>query len=165
MEEKIKLNQAGYEDYLKEIEKKEKELAELRIYKGADAIYQGDTWHDNPTLYQAELKEMALMRDISQMKQKLNCIEIVESLGDVRLVDIGDIVKVDMIYEEDDIEEEIFKLIATTPDLNHENQIQDVSINSPLGKSLYHRKVGDTVSYQVKEHSYQVRIKEKVELN
>lgn len=165
MEEKIKLNQAGYEDYLKEIEKKEKELAELRIYKGADAIYQGDTWHDNPTLYQAELKEMALMRDISQMKQKLNCIEIVESLGDARLVDIGDIVKVDMIYEEDDIEEEIFKLIATTPDLNHENQIQDVSINSPLGKSLHHRKVGDTVSYQVKEHSYQVRIKEKVELN
>ena len=49
MKEKIKLNKQGYEDYLKALEEKEKELAELRMYKGKDAIFQGDNWHDNST--------------------------------------------------------------------------------------------------------------------
>ena len=49
MKEKFKLNKQGYEAYQKEIERKEKELADLRIYKGTDAIFQGDNWHDNPT--------------------------------------------------------------------------------------------------------------------
>ena len=52
----MKLSKQGYEDYLKVINEKEKELADLRLYKGRDAIYQGDNWHDNPTLYQTESK-------------------------------------------------------------------------------------------------------------
>ena len=126
MEEKLKLNRNGYEDYLKEIEKKEKELADLRIYKGKDAIFQGDNWHDNPTLYQTELKEMSLMREIAQMKHRLNNIEIVENIGDESLVDIGDIVKIDMIFSENDYEEEIFKLVGTTPNFDLSAGIQEI---------------------------------------
>ena len=75
MEEKIKLNKEGYEDYLKSISEKEKQLADLRMYKGKDAIFQGDNWHDNPTLYQAELQEVSLMKEISDMKKKIQNIE------------------------------------------------------------------------------------------
>lgn len=165
MEEKIKLNQNGYEDYLREIEKKEKELADLRMYKGKDAIYQGDNWHDNPTLYQAELQEMALMKEIAEMKQKLNNIEIVQNIGDDSLVDIGDVVKIDMIFSENDREEQIFKLVGTSPNFDLNAEIQEISINSPVGKAMYHKKIGDVANYKVNARTFTIQIKEKVTLD
>ena len=165
MEEKIKLNKNGYEDYLREIERKEKELADLRIYKGKDAIFQGDNWHDNPTLYQTELKEMSLMKEIAEMKHRLNNIEIVENIGDDNLVDIGDVVKIDMIFSETDREEQIFKLVGTSPNFDLTAEIQEISINSPIGKAMYHKKLGDVASYKVNERTFTIQIKEKVALD
>lgn len=165
MEEKIKLNKQGYEDYLKGIAEKEKQLADLRMYKGTDAIFQGDNWHDNPTLYQAELQERSLMREIAEMKHKLqNNVEIVENLGDEEIIDIGDIVRIDMIFSEDDREEEIFKLVATTPNLKFGAEIQEVSINSPIGNAMYHKKVGEIATYKVQDRTFTLQIKEKVVL-
>ena len=166
MEEKIKLNKQGYEEYLQAIAKKEKELADLRMYKGSDAIYQGDNWHDNPTLYQAEMQERSLMREIAEMKYKLeNNVEIVENLGDDSLIDIGDVVKIDMIFSADDREEEIFKLVATTPSFDMEAEIKEVSINSPLGNAMYHKKIGDVASYKVNDRTFTIELKEKVVLD
>jgi len=166
MEKKIKLNKQGYEDYLKEIERKEKKLAKLRIYKGTDAIFQGDNWHDNPTLYQAELQELVLMKEIAEMKHKLqNDVEIIENLGDDSLVDIGDVVKIDMIFSENDREEEIFKLVATTPSFDMNAVIKEVSINSPLGNATYHKKIGDVVTYKVNDRTFTIELKEKVSLD
>ena len=165
MEEKIKLNKQGYEDYLKAIAEKEKQLADLRMYKGTDAIFQGDNWHDNPTLYQAELQERCLMREIAEMKYKLqNNVEIVENLGDEEIIDIGDIVRIDMIFSEDDREEEIFKLVATTPNLKFGAEIQEVSINSPIGNAMYHKKIGEIATYKVQDRTFTLQIKEKVVL-
>lgn len=165
MEEKIKLNKQGYEDYLKAIAEKEKQLADLRMYKGTDAIFQGDNWHDNPTLYQAELQERSLMREIAEMKHKLqNNVEIVENLGDEEIIDIGDIVRIDMIFSEDDREEEILKLVATTPNLKFGAEIQEVSINSPIGNAMYHKKVGEIATYKVQDRTFTLQIKEKVVL-
>ena len=87
-------------------------------------------------------------------------IEIVESLGDEELIDIGDIVKVDIIFSEDDREEEMFKLVATTPSFSAE--IQEVSINSPIGDAIYHKKVGEMATYKVQDRTFTLQIKEKV---
>lgn len=165
MEEKIKLNKQGYEEYQKEIERKEKELANLRIYKGTDAIFQGDNWHDNPTLYQAEAQERSLMLEIAEMKRKLLTIEIVENLGDESLIDIGDIVKIDMIFSENDREEEIFKLVATNPSFGLDTGISEVSINSPIGKAMYHKRIGEMAQYKVNDRTFTIQIKEKVLLD
>lgn len=162
MQEKMKLNKQGYEEYLKAIEEKEKQLADIRLYKGTEAIYQGDNWHDNPTLYQTESKERALMLEITEMKLKLQNAEIVENLGDESLIDIGDIVKVDIIFDEDDREEETFKLIATTPSLDAE--VEEVSINSPIGAAVYHKKVGDFATYKVRDNTFKLEILEKKNL-
>lgn len=162
MEEKIKLNKQGYEDYLKEIEKKEKQLADLRMYKGTDAIFQGDNWHDNPTLYQTELQEKSLMREITEMRRRAQNIEIVENAGNEELVDIGDIVKIDIIFSEDDRKEELFKLVATEP--NFDLEIKEVSINSPIGNAMYHKKVGEIATYKVQDRIFTLQIKEKVVL-
>lgn len=165
MEEKLKLNKQGYEDFLNEIKRKEKELADLRVYKGRDAIYQGDNWHDNPILYQTELKEMALMKEIVDMKNQLANIEIVENIGDESLIDIGDIVKVEIVFSDDDREERLFKLVATSPSFNRESKIEEISLNSPLGTAMYHKKIGETVTYKVRENVIKANLKEKVILN
>lgn len=153
----LRLNQKGYDDYLKAIETKEEELRKIQLYKGTDAIYQGDNWHDNPTLYQTELKESALITEISKMKITLANAEIVDSLGDASLIDIGDTVLINTIYDVDDIEEETFTLVGTTPDVLK----GEISINSPLGNALYQHKVGETVSYTVDNHTFNVFIKDK----
>lgn len=158
-EEKLKLNKKGYEDYLKELAKKEEELSAVRLYKGTDAIYQGDNWHDNPTLYQTEAKERALMAEIARMRQRIDNIEIVENLGDDELIDIGDIVVVETIFDEDDRETDTFKLVGTNPDFSKE--IPEISINSPLGEAIYHKRIGDKASYKVQNNVFQIEIKSK----
>lgn len=166
MEKKLKLNKQGYEEYLQAISKKKKQLADLRMYKGNDAIYQGDNWHDNPTLYQTEMQERTLMREIAEMEYKLeNDIEIVENLGDDSLIDIGDIVKIDMIFSADDREEGAFRLVATTPSFDMEAEITEISINSPLGNAMYHKKIGDIATYKVNDRTFTIELKEKVVLD
>ncbi len=160
MQEKMKLNKQGYDEYLKAIEEKEKQLAAVRMYKGTDAIYQGDNWHDNPTLYQTEAQERALMVEISEMKQKLQNIEIVESLGNESLIDIGDIVRVDIIFNEGNRKEEVFKLIASSP--SFDSEIKEVTINSPIGVAIYHKKVGDFATYKVRDKVFKIEIIEKM---
>ena len=160
MQEKMKLNKQGYDEFLKAIEEKEKQLAAVRMYKGTDAIYQGDNWHDNPTLYQTEAQERALMVEISEMKQKLQNIEIVESLGNESLIDIGDIVRVDIIFNEGNRKEEVFKLIASSP--SFDSEIKEVTINSPIGVAIYHKKVGDFATYKVRDKVFKIEIIEKM---
>ena len=75
---KIKMDQEGFEQYLKQIEKLEEELSKTRLYKGKTAIFQGDNWHDNPELYQTEARERSLMQQITQMSANAQNIEIVE---------------------------------------------------------------------------------------
>ena len=159
MQEKIKLNKQGYDEYLKAIEKKEKELVTVRKHKGIDAISHGADWRDNPTLFQTQDQERTLMIEIAEMKFKLQNIEMVENLGNESLIDIGDVVRVDIIFAEDDREEKIFKLIATTPSFDAE--IKEVSINSPIGAAVYHKKVGDFATYKVRDNTFKIEILEK----
>ena len=60
------------------IKQVEKDLAEVRMYKGKVAIYQGDNWHDNPELYQTELKEKYLMAKLHNLKQEFFQLEIIK---------------------------------------------------------------------------------------
>lgn len=165
MEENLKLNRQGYEDYLKAIEKKEQELATVRKYKGTDAIYQGDNWHDNPVLYQTEAQEQSIMREIAEMKHKLKNAIIVENLGDESIIDIGDIVKADMILPNNMRKENTFKLVATDPQTDMNAPVKEVSINSPIGNAMYHKKVGETTTYKVGERVFKLEIKEKLDLD
>lgn len=163
MKEKLRLDKEGYEKFLLEIERVEKELSGIRKYKGEDAIFQGDNWHDNPTLYQAEMVERNLMLRINEMKQQLLEVEIVEKqYQDNSIVDIGDVVKVTMLFgtEEDD---EVLKLVGGSADFS--TDISEISINSPLGASIYGKTIGTKVSYKVNEREISAIIKEKLDLS
>ena len=99
------------------------------------------------------------MSEIARMKQKIENIEIIENIGNEELVDIGDIVVVETIFSEDDTETNTFKLVGTNPDFSKE--IPEISINSPLGVAIYHKKVGEKSSYKVQDNIFNVEIKSK----
>lgn len=73
-----KIYQYEYDNLLQAIKNLEDELAKIRLYKGDVAIYQGDNWHDNPVLYQTELKESALMAKISKLRSELYSYEVIK---------------------------------------------------------------------------------------
>lgn len=93
-----KVHQYEYDNYLKSIESLEEELAEVRKYKGNVAIYQGDNWHDNPILYQTELKETALMAQIRNLKTELFSLEIIQERNS-EMIDLEEILNPDILKD------------------------------------------------------------------
>ena len=131
----IKMDKEGFEKYKNQIVKLEEELANVRMYKGKTAIFQGDNWHDNPELYQTEAQERSLMQQIRDMKDNIRNIEIVEKNENSDTIDVGDIVLIETIFDEDDIEikEDIlptamsqYSQFAEEPVIKGQKQIDDL---------------------------------------
>lgn len=143
--EKIYLDKEGYENYLKEIEKIKKKIEknnnDISIYVSDDAY--GDGWHDNFAYEQAMAKEISLFYELKKKMENLKNIEIIESKNDGTRVDVGCIVEVEI-----DEERELYKLTA---DVNSSfiDEIPSITLNSPLGKAIYHKNIGDLFEYFV----------------
>ena len=127
-----KVYQYEYDNLLKEIEELEKELAETRLYKGNVAIYQGDNWHDNPILYQTELKETALMAKIRNLKNKLMSYEVIKE-RDSSMISVEDILNPNIIKDLNISEEQKLQV----------REIQNYAISYPIdGKMIVNGKNG-----------------------
>lgn len=143
--DKIYLDREGYENYLKELdeirEKIRENSSDISEYMSDDAY--GDSWHDNFAYEQAIKKESSLLYELNEKKKGLAKIEIIERNNNSNRVEIGSIVIV-MI----DGEEEIYKISGNTvSDLS--SDIPMITLNSPLGKNLYHKKIDNSFSYKV----------------
>lgn len=158
-EKKLKMDRKGYENYQSKIEKLELELAEVRKYKGEVAIFQGDTWHDNPDLDYTEAKEKRLMFRIAKMKNNLNNIEIIERSSNSSVVSIGDTLRI-MIDDGILIEELIIELVSDISDIS--DDVNLVSVNSILGQAILNLEVGETTEYTALNSIIRVKILEKI---
>ena len=116
----------------------------------------GDGW-DSPEFEEIERINMMLVGELRRMYEILNRIVIIEKHNDQEIVDIGDVIVADMILSPDDMEEMTFKLVGASGDFNAE--IQEISINSPLGNAVYKKKIGDTCSYSVNNRNFLVLLK------
>lgn len=96
---------------------------------------------------------------LEEISKNPNCTYTVLDNG---TINIGDVVRILEKMGETILGETILKLVKNNPDFDAE--ILEVSINSPLGESIYNKKVGDTVSYTVKGKTYNPTILEKIEL-
>jgi len=148
--DKIYLDQEGYENYLKELdeirEKIRKNNSDISEYMSDDAY--GDGWHDNFAYEQAIKKESSLLYELNKKKRGLAKIEIIERNSGSNKVEIGSVVTVKI-----DDEEETYKLSGNTVS-NLDSGIFEITLNSKLGKSIYHKRVGDGFSYKVDNNSF-----------
>lgn len=164
-ETKIYLDSKGYENLLHDIERLKNKLHENNMgRKDAFDAGAGDGW-DSPEFEEIERRERVILAELQRCYDELSRVVIVERQNDFDIVDIGDTIKVDMYFSADDFEEEIFKLVGGAPNFDLSAEIREVSINSPLGNSIYKKKIGDNCSYSVNNRQFTVIIKEKLNLS
>lgn len=143
--DKIYLDQDGYENYLKEIdrirEKIRKNSSDISEFASDDAY--GDGWHDNFAYEQAIQKENALMYELNEKLKGLSKIKIIKKKTNTSRVELGSIIEIEI-----DGEKEIYKLTGDTVS-NFDSDIPSITLNSLLGKSIYKKKNGDSFSYEI----------------
>ena len=76
------------------------------------------------------------------------------------LINIGDILKIEVIYDESDVE--VFEIKLTgkyLPDL--ESDIQEISLNSQMGKALFKKNIYKDISYKIHGNLAIIKVLEK----
>jgi transcription elongation GreA/GreB family factor len=149
----IFLDKKGYDEFLNRITKLEVELQQLRRSK-ADALKEGDNWHDNFAYEQLTRDEQSLMEEINKLTVMLERIVVIETKsGGIDNVSIGSKVKIKLTYDTDETEEMTIRITGGFSD-----ELDEVSINSPLGEAIYLKKEKEQIKYEVNGKKILVKI-------
>ncbi len=163
--EKILVDKDGYKQFYQEIERIKEELTN-NASKGGEAYKDaiGDGWHDNFAFESAMAEERKIRTKLEKMYSEQSKLEIVAAPGyDDNKVNINDIIKIRIIYSDDDIEEEMVKLTGKYIP-NTDAEIQEISLNSPLSKAIYMKEINSFTSYVVGDKEIKVEIISKCNL-
>lgn len=164
--EEILVDENGYQQYLKEIEKLNKlSLNNLTVGSEAykDAI--GDGWHDNFAFEQAIIEDRNIAAKISNLLSKKNFIKVIKIQNlNSEIINIGDVLILEIKNADDDIEKVKIKLTGNyCPITNLDNEIQEITLNSPLGKAIYQKNINDKdINYMLKNKKIEIKVIEKV---
>ena len=150
----IKVSKEGYRSLERSLEDLNKKLIDVGKYKNKIAAENGDVWHDNNDFEQTEIMERSLMKEISDLKEKLRNAEIVTSDDVEGKVGFGSIVTVNIGSSDSPKEKETF-LVS---DSDEESEYYKISINSPIGKAIFNQEVGYVGNYDVNGKKWQVEI-------
>jgi len=158
----ILLDKDGYKKFLDELERlKEKNISLSSVASEAYSDAVGDGWHDNFAFEETMRESRKIACLIDNMINKHKNIKIIEEeVLDKDYINIGDIVKIEFIYEEDDREIEIVKLTGNYIP-NTKSEITEITLNSPLGKRLYKSRVGDILEYNINNAVIKINVIEK----
>ena len=159
---KIYLNHEGVLQFNKILEEKKEEL--LKNSTSSSSSIQnaiGDGWHDNFDAEQFLREEYMITHNIEKMLKMKEQIELLEDKTIEGVVCVSDILKITIIYAEDDVETSIIKLTGKylpEPNPNYE----EITLNSPLGSAIYLKPIPSQTHYEVNERKITVEIKEKI---
>ena len=130
------------------------ELRPKLIEAVKEARAQGDL-SENFEYYAAKREKNQNESRINYLKKVINFAELIEDTTKFDEVGLNKTVK---IYFEDDGEEEEYKLVTT---IRGDSLAGRISIESPIGKALVRKKVGDRVYIKISEDKgYYVKILE-----
>lgn len=157
-EKKIYLDEEGYIAHTEAIKnlrnnykKIDDEIKKLRDLRNEDYLQ---------SVTNLKITQKGILNRMNKMIDDLNYIEIVKTSGNEEIVDINDRVNLTLIFSDNETEEIELQLIANGKiDLK---ACDTVSINSPLGKSIYKKVVGTTSSFKVNGEEVLVTINSKI---
>ncbi len=135
----------------------EEELNELKTVKRPQVIEaikearaQGDL-SENADYDAARNDQAELEARIKELEYMLDHAKIIEGAAD-GIVGVGSTIKISYV---DDDEEEEYKIVGSLEANPFENRISN---ESPIGKAVLNKKVGDVVSVESPNGSYDVKI-------
>ena len=150
----------GFNQYYEELNRLKDislSIASIGSESYADAV--GDGWHDNFAFEDTMRESRKIASRINKMLEDEKYLKIVDkkSTSD-DIVDIGDILKIKVIYDIDDIEEYTIKLTGKYM-INNDTKIKEVSLNSPIGRSIYLKSINDNdICYYVNDKKISIKI-------
>ena len=164
MDKEILVDEEGYNQFIEELEK----LKALSIDNGmvGSEAYEsavGDGWHDNFSFEQNMRESRTIAKMIDKMQDdKKNLKKIKVSKHKEDYINIGDTIELSIKYDIDDIETETIKLTGKyIPDTK--GKIPEITLNSPLGKAIYLKKITDkNIYYYVNGKKIEIEIIEKL---
>mgnify|MGYP004465735815 CR=1 FL=1 len=149
-DEGLKLYKESIDNLIKNVDMVNDEISRLR----------DDLKHDNidkiNELY--DLRDQ-MIRKIEDKKNTLTLVKIIEKENSENILNLGDVATIELDFGEDDKETCLIKLVSV--ESYTENDLECVSINSPLGRALYRKNVGEKTHYMVKNNKIEVTILKK----
>lgn len=152
---KIYVTEDGYKQYIEALKESQALLSEKlrertesgRNRVGGDGDYQTGV---------ADSEISLIYNTIAGLKDSIDRLEIVskENLSETQ-VGLGDIVT---LLHKDTNEVRQVKLTGGMPVVGFGAEVHSITINSPMGKAIYKKNVGDTVSYSVGKNNFSVSI-------
>ena len=156
----ILVDTEGFNQYYEELNKLKDlslSIASIGSESYADAV--GDGWHDNFAFEDTMRESRKIASKINKMLEDEKYLKIVDkkSTSD-DIIDIGDILMIRVIYDIDDIEEYTIKLTGKYM-INNDAKIKEVSLNSPIGRSIYLKSINDNdICYYVNDKKISIKI-------
>lgn len=154
----ILVDEEGYIQFQEELEKMK--LLSMTIASKGSEEYEnavGDGWHDNFAFEESMRESRMVAQKINKMMADKKRLKVItKQTFNYNVVNIGDILKIK--FNDDEIE--IVKL--TGKYIPNENDINEISLNSPLGRAIYKKKIGTINEYEVNDKIIRVEIIKKI---
>lgn len=153
----------GFNQYYEELNRLKDislSIASIGSESYADAV--GDGWHDNFAFEDTMRESRKIASRINKMLEDEKYLKIVDKKSNSDdIIDVGDILKIKVIYDIDDIEEYTVKLTGKYM-IDNNAKIKEISLNSPIGRSIYLKNINDDISYYVNDKKISIKIINKI---
>ena len=150
----------GFNQYYEELNRLKDislSIASIGSESYVDAV--GDGWHDNFAFEDTMRESRKIASRINKMLEDEKNLKIVDrKRTSDDIIDIGDILKIKVIYDIDDIEEYTIKLTGKYM-IDNNAKIKEISLNSPIGRSIYLKSINDNdICYYVNDKKIGIKI-------
>ena len=153
----------GFNQYYEELNRLKDislSIASIGSESYADAV--GDGRHDNFAFEDTMRESRKIASRINKMLEDEKYLKIVDKKSNSDdIIDVGDILKIKAIYDIDDIEEYTVKLTGKYM-INNNAKIKEISLNSPIGRSIYLKNINDDIGYYVNDKKTSIKIINKI---
>lgn len=155
----ILLSEEGYNQYLSEVEKM-KELINNNGSAGSEAYRNavGDGWHDNFDFEETMRENRTMNSKLKSLREDKKYIKIIKEKNKKdNQVNLNSKVRIQVTYSKDDIEEYDVLLTGNyLPDT--ENEITEITLNSPIGKAIYQKKENNQINTKINDRNITINI-------
>lgn len=104
------------------------------------------------------VEEKLVIAEIEKVRRLLARAVKVQNKEDLlNTVNLGDLVELNLIFGEDDQERMLVRL-GTVRKNNSQDDVETISVESPLGSAIYKQEVGSVVPYPVNGNMYSAEI-------
>ena len=154
----------GFNQYYEELNRLKDlslSIASIGSESYADAV--GDGWHDNFAFEDTMRESRKIASRINKMLEDEKYLKIVDKKSNSDdIINVGDILKIKVIYDIDDIEEYTVKLTGKYM-IDNTAKIKEISLNSPIGRSIYLKNINDDdIGYYVNDKKISIKIINKI---